>query len=362
MSVRSEVGSGSTWQHEVFRYGDIEETAEFCARARLGLAEARSLRSHPYAQPDDPAGVLLRCDGVTVGSIRLIPGRVRIGSADFGVSWTSTWEFTGERGESVGAGLLLVRALEEAGSVAVCGVSDRSRDLFRFARFDHVVVPRHVLIFKSRAVLERRIGIRSVARALALPLDAAFAAARAAARFRAAGRRDYHLERIDRFDPKLDEVDAESRGPLWFPRDYREINWALDHPWFPPDEYRYQAFYLHRRMSGVIGYALTRVRTIDGSRIASLLRAAIRPDCAPGSLALLVGLASAAFEEHADALEVCTTNRRLRREAAGLGMIARGSVDLMGRLGHGPTRALQELGSKFSEFDADYGEGDLLFF
>lgn len=362
MSAGAAVGDGSSWQHDVFRYGDIEETAEFLARARLGLAEARSLRRHPYARPEDPAGVLLLRNGVTIGSIRLIPGRVRIGSAEFRVSWASTWKFTGEPSQSVGAGLLLVRALEETESVAVCGVSERSRELFRFARFDQVAMPRRVLVLKSRAVLQRRIGIQPIAHVLAWPLDAALAAARGAARLRATGSRDYYLERIERFDQRLDDVDGESRGALWFPRDHREMNWALDHPWFSSDEYRYQAFYLHRRTSGVVGYALARVRTIDGSRIASLLRAAIRPDCAPGSLTLLVGLVSAASKEDADALEVCTTNRLLRREAARSGMITRGAVDLMARLGRGPTRALHELGLKFSDLEADLGEGDLLFF
>lgn len=349
------------WRHEVYRYRDIELTPAFLARARLRPSEARSLRAHPYASAEDAAGVLLVRGERTVGAIRLIPGRVRIGERDHALSWTSSWEFVGAPEDSPGAGLLVVRSLSEAPSIAVCGVSDRSREIFRYARFDEVRLPRRATLLRSRPFLRRRMP-DAIARAAAVVIDRALLAVRRARWrrvLRAAG--ELSLERVERFDERVDRVDALSRGPLWFPRDHRELNWVLERPWSEDPAYRYRAFLL-RRGRDIAGYALARLKPVDGGTLGSFLRVGLAAVDAVTARALVAHVARALEREGADTIELCSTRTWLLRAADDLGMSARGGIEVMTRFGAAAAGDLERHGLRAADMEADLGEGDLMFF
>ena len=345
------------WTHEVYSYADVRDSEPFLSRARLRPEEARSIGSHPHALPTDLAGVLLVRDGATIGSIRLISGLVRIGQNDHPLSWTSTWEFVGRPEDSPGAGLMIARALEEAGSLAACGLAARSREIFRFLRFEEIVLSRWLLVVRSRPLLARRLP-RVLASALSLPVDMALWSRRRLAQGSSAD--GLMLERIARFDERMDAIDVASRGPLWFPRDHRELNWAIDSPWSTDPSYRYQAFYL-RSTAGAVGYALTRMRSIDGANVGSVLRLGALPDHAT-RLALVSLVVDALVAAGSDVVEICSTRAWVTDAARRVGLTHRGGIELMARFAAPAVGAMRDHGIAFTEAEADLGEGDLLFF
>lgn len=343
-----------TWRHEVYRYGDLAETEEFQARARLTIEEVRSLRAHPYARPSDPAGLLLRRGDVTVGAIRLITGRVRIGASEHRIAWTSTWEFTGEREDSPGAALLIARALQEAGSVAACGVATRARQILSRLRFDEVALPRWILVVRTRPFFTRR--------GAALPLlapagDAALRVLRACRRTSRTQGLALHV--VKTFDARVDAVDEAQRGPLWFPRNHLELNWAIRHPWSTDASYLYRAYQLSAG-DQLVAFALARERTIDGVRVGSILRCGART--ADAGRELVAAVSSALIAAGVDMVELCSTRAWVNDAARACGMLRRGRIEIMARLSGEAAVALQAEGNSLADADADLGEGDIMFF
>lgn len=346
----------------VYRYGDLEPTAALCARAGLTPLQAASLRAHPYARPEDAAVLVLLRGEETMGRFGLIPGRMRIGEREFRLSWSSDW-YARDRRNRAGGALLLLQALREAGSLGSCGLSSIARQVLAAARFDIVPLPRRVFVLRSEPFWRQHVAA-PVARALGVPSDVLLRLARTGSRLRTSGwRRSFTLEQVERFGAPVDEVERASRGACWFPRDHRELNWALELPWFaPPARDRYRAFHLRATGSATIaGYALARVHSYGAVVVGSLLRSAVRPEAAGGVEALVALTLEALGDDGVHLVDICTSNRPLLGAAARAGMLAHGHVELACRFAAAPADALRALGAALGDFEADMGEGDMLF-
>jgi hypothetical protein len=348
---------------EVVRFRDLQETDACCRRVGLTAEQVRSLRLHPYARPEDPAGLLLLRGDYRAGRMGLLPGRIRIGGTESRVSWGSMgWEVDGDPRNAAGAGLLLLMAVREVGTFLGGGPSESARPVLERGRFEFLRLPRRALLLRSRAFLRRRLRSAAAAGAGAFVLDGLLRGVELARHAYSAARwsRRFRLEPVAAFDGRLDEIDAAARGGCCFPRDHHEINWAVRQPWLPAGEYRYHPFYLYGR-GGVVGYALARVRGFHGLRLGSLLRAAVRTDAEGAAEALLDLVVGALDDERVDSVDVCTTNRLLLRAARRCGMLPRGGTEIVARFGRDTAATLQGSGATLADFVADLGEGDVIF-
>lgn len=352
---------------ETVSFGELEETGDCCARLGLKTAQVRSLKTHPYAKVSDPAALLLMRGSQRIGRFGFIPGRMKIGEAEYPIFWGSTWE--GERGAA--AGLLLLQAVSAVPNLGACGISEAAMPLYRAARFKIMTMRRRSLLLRSGPFLRRRLG-PAVARALSGACDIGLLTMRQASRlWTRQWSLGFSLEAVEQFDASLDEVERSGRGRCWFPRDHREINWAMAFPWISlPDYYRTHGFYLRRQgTSSVAGYALVRIRSLSlaglpeepPAILASLLRFAVRRDIPNGEEALLDLLISWADKHPIDTFEICTSRPRLERFASLAGMIPRGVIELACHFSPAVESALAESGRALSDFEADMGEGDVLF-
>ncbi len=350
---------------EVVRYRDLSATNGFCQRAGLSLEQVRSLQTHPFARADDAAVVLLLRDGRPVGRYGLIPGRVSIAGTEHALSWGSDWRVDDAQRGSAAAGLLLMRAVREAGTLAACGVSDSARPVYNAARFQRLIMPRQILVIHSAPFWRRRERARVLARSLALPVDVALALSRRLARTRA-GRPAglaLALDQVERFDDRLNEIDRAARGAFWFPRDARELNWVLAHPWAARGgTYRYLAFYVRPPGSPTTaGYVLARIRESSGVLVGSLLRFALQRKAAGEAERLLTLIIDTLTDQGVDLVEICTADRDMQRAAVRLGMLRRGLTEIVCKFGSGTQGALRAANGALTDFDADMGEGDVIF-
>ncbi|MCW2990135.1 MAG: hypothetical protein JWM73_729, partial [Solirubrobacterales bacterium] len=166
------------------------------------------------------------------------------------------------------------------------------------------------------------------------------------------------LAPVERFGPEVQRIDAARPRAGWFPRDHDELNWAMDHPWLA--EARHLAFHLVRD-GEITGYALARVREFEGLRLGSLLRAGVLPGVAGGEDALVAGLVGHLDDERVDIADVCTANARLLAAAGRLGMLERPGIEIACRFDPETRAALERAGTRFEDFEGDYGEGDVIF-
>ena len=265
--------------------------------------------------------------------------------------WASTWELDSSRAAGSVAGLLLLRAMRETASLGACGVSASASPVYGAARFARLRVPRYVLVVRAAPVLERKLGHRRTARVAAWPFDLA-ARLRQQMPLEARG---HEIRCVDRFDARVDEVDATSRGGSWFVRDHRELNLVLEHPW--DQRNRYIAALL---MKGghVAGYALTRMSLIDGVLTGTVIRAAALPTALPALLPLLIRELVA---QGVALVEFPTAHVDLTAAARATGMRERGFVEFACRFSGSAGIALRKATLSLESLVTDGCEGDMLF-
>jgi hypothetical protein len=354
-------------QLDIVRFSDLALTKECCDRMDASIEQVRSLKAHPYARPDDAVAVTLRRDGRQVGRIGLFPGKIQIGEERFPLSWGSGWGFDGDPRNRAAAGLLLIRAFKEAKSLGGFGISEVANPIYRAAKFDLITLPRFILLFRSKAVLTHYVGSEVLARALAIPADAVLALSRRALAL-GFSRRGYTVQRIERFDPEVARINALARGPFYFPRDDRELNWVLENPWHgAAAKYGYQAFYVRNDSGSVVGYALARQRffaVAAGFRdltLGSVLTFAVDPRAEGAGETLFAAVIASLEDSGADAVEVCTLNVNLHVAAKRLGGRRVGELRAGLKLTGDAKRALTARGATLQSFAADMGEGDMIF-
>jgi len=334
---------------ELVLHRDLRDDHAAAKRIGVTLAQLRSIRAHPLARPDDPVALVASRGDTLVGRFGFLPGRLRIGTAEHRISWGSDWRVDERyRGHGVG-GLLLIRAMAAAPDLAGVGPSAEAIPIYRAARFTIVDIPRYVLLVRSREILRARAG------RLGATIGPLVDRGLPYRRLRSGGAA---LTRVERFDAEVDAFETGADLKISFPRDSAELNWALDHPWLPPELAAFRAYTL-ASAGQTIGYALARLRMAGRRSIGSILRAAVAgPEHAP---ALVTEVTLALGRDGADLVELCTTDPWLVAAAERVGLARRAGLHLIARLAGPAGIALASSGHTLEHARAAMGDGDVIF-
>lgn len=331
---------------EEVSYGELRSVTE-PESVSLTRAQLDSLLHHPLAREDDTALVLLRRGGRVVGRMGLLPGLVSIGGECHRVFYGSDWRVDPEERTGGAGAHLLLRAVRRAGGSFVgFGVSETALPIYRAAHFSVAYAPRFARLVRSGPWLRRRSGALG---ALAPLADLALRARRVTSR------RGERPEMAERFDEAIDALEPLRGDPHTF-RGHRELNWAREWPWLPPENGGILAY----RMGTVhapVAYAAARVRALGDARHGTVLRFGALPERAAGFLA---GVLDDLAERGADVVEVTTSAPIARAAALACGLQERAGMHLVLKFGPEPLAALRAIGRAAEDFAADSGEADLL--
>lgn len=198
--------------------------------APIGGTMREFLLEHPQAESEsDPVQIVAATGTQVVGRINLIAGRVLVEGRRVHVLWGSGLEVA-EEYRHTGAGLMLMLRMGSIHpTVCVVGISKLVTPLYEKLRWEIFPMRRHVLLRRSRPVLERFLG--SGAATLARPLAGALLALhggilRARIGARESGLRVEALERLPaEFDARL----AVARAQATCERSSTSLNWLLSH-------------------------------------------------------------------------------------------------------------------------------------
>jgi hypothetical protein len=146
--------------------------------------------------------------------------------------------------------------------LGVCGVSQMALPLYQKLKWRDFAMPRHILLRRSRAIVERYVGRR---RFLIPPLrvlaDAALIVHRSLSGVaRALRTSGLHVEPMNRATAELDESLDRQRSGIATHRSADFINWLLDHSFETDPRNRKGLFYVRGRDGRLAGYFLGKMK------------------------------------------------------------------------------------------------------
>lgn len=274
-------------------------------------------RSHPEAASEDPPVWMAKRKDRVVGRQVAIPLTLRVDGTPVRGFWAvDLMVDPGWRLKGVGP-LLMETLAEERPVVLALGVSEAAHRMYRRAGWlDLGFVPRWVRPLRPARMAEqqfvgRRLGpLTPAADGFVGGLDRALAGLESL--------RGYRLERIPRFDSRVEDVVARvapDYGVLG-ERDLAFLRWRFDEG---PDAGRCVRYYLERRGEWV-GYAVMHRRSAHHGPVLEILDCMVAPDHAGALLRLLAATPEA---RDALALHCMMLNRPLRTQLRLAGFVPR---------------------------------------
>jgi hypothetical protein len=157
-------------------------------------------------------------------------------------------------------GVLLVMKSQELGHAAALGPSQQALPVYLKLKWSDLILQRHILLRRSRAVMEKLLHPAWLGRAIAPAADVALAGQRAWSRlFRAPGMSGLKARRIEAMPEEFDRVFAARTEPVQFHHSARWINWLLANT-FKVDSRNRQALYLVEKEGEAVAYFMVKVR------------------------------------------------------------------------------------------------------
>lgn len=222
-----------------------------------------ALLANPLSQDDgDPVQLIGTRGRLVVGRMDLLVGQFHLRQEVIPTLWTSAY-YVPEDFRTTLIGVMLIRELQRLSpTVSVCGVSQMALPVFKKLKWSHFRLPRHVIVLRSRPVVERWLGTHTGTAALSKMVDVPLRLQRAlwgaSTDRRLAGLR---CERVPRMGPELDEdLRAMADGKVHPHRSAAWINWLLEHRFNDDPSVRKALYYVSERRRRVVGYFILKSR------------------------------------------------------------------------------------------------------
>jgi hypothetical protein len=310
--------------------------------AALTPQKRQALLDNPLSyRDDDPVQIIALRKSRVVGHIEVFAGSVEIeGSEPVPTLWTSNF-YVPEEYRATLAGVMLILKLQALSpTVAACAVSQMALPVFEKMRWTKFILPRYLLLRRSRSVVERFFGENFAAHLMASALDLGLATQRMFMRaVDAPIFRRFRIEPIERMSEDLDPLlRAQAKaGPH---RSSAWINWLLTHS-LGDDEVvgnRRRLFYVYERGGNtLLGYFLLRLKLYEtashrGFRNVMLGTLADWMSFEPAKLDLR-GIISLSVRElsrwNADVIEICTSEPAIGRSLRRRGLLRVGELAIL---------------------------------
>ena len=219
---------------------------------------------NPLSRRDDDPVQLVGLRGKrVVGRLDLLAGEVFVRGQDDPVPmfWTSEL-FVPQPERGTLMGVMLVLKMQQIGSlVGACAISQQALPVFERLKWLDFAMPRHLLIRRSRSVVERFVGAGVAGKAGSLLVDAGLIGYRAVLRAIAAARLSgLRLQRIDAMPPEMDLRLRQLDRPAGVHRSAAWINWLLTHHFAHDERNRSGLFFIRGGGGKTLGYLLLKSR------------------------------------------------------------------------------------------------------
>ncbi len=287
---------------------------------------------------DDPAQVIVTLDGRAVARFDMFLGEVFVAGQPVPMLWGSDL-FVDPGFRNRGLGMTVSKGLQDVHPVAaVCGVSARSRPIFRKLQWTDFHLQRHLVIRRSRPVIEKYLPFKPLVSAASILTDLAMAGQRSLLRSRRSQQsQGLTVERV--------AAAPESLDARFTPHDYRVsphrsvawLNWLLTHTFEDDADQKTDLFLVKEGSGAVIAYFLTKSRfheeasqhEIKNVTIGSLLDWRIFDEDRVDLFDITMYAVDALIAGGVDVVEICMHDDSVSRRLTQFGVPNVGSLNLM---------------------------------
>jgi hypothetical protein len=333
--------------------------------ARMTPEKVAVILSNPMSRnEDEPVQLIGLARDQVAGRVDLLAGDVIMEGETHPVRWASGLAVAPEMRRTL-IGLKLLREMQFSDAVAAAfGPSQMAHPIYKGFKWTDFVMPRYILLRRSRSVIERKLSVRA-ARVAAGPVDA-FLALYTRLALRNVGRA-VDVRTDTNVPPEL-EAAIRCSANTFMPRSVQTLNWRLKSSFHPHPRDRNLLLTIAER-GGVVGYALLKIRFYPlashrGFRNVLLgsLQEWLIFDAQRLHYRTLTALACRELLRHdVDAIEVCASSEREEQILRHMGMRRVGDVHLMWRPAPG-TRLTSPQCQMQSRWLIRHGDGDGYFF
>jgi GNAT superfamily N-acetyltransferase len=306
---------------------------------RMEPVRRQAFLANPLSRDDDdPVQLIVTIGERAVARFDMFLGEVSVAGERVSVMWGSDL-FVDPDFRKRGLGLMVSQGLQDIHPVsAVCGVSARSRPIFWKLGWTDFHMPRHMMVRRSRPIVQRFLSWKPAAAVAAGVADAGLAAHRLAWRTVASRvRRGLRLEPVDALPADLDSRLAPGDDRVTPHRSAAWINWLAGH-FFEEDPSQERRIVLVKDGGGeTVAYFVTKSRFhpeasqygIRDVTIASLQDWRVFDTERLDSFDVALLAMESLGDGGADAVEVCMPDERASRRLAQYGFPGAGALNLM---------------------------------
>ncbi len=222
----------------------------------------RTLLDNPLGTNDDEPVQIVGTRGNRVGGrLDLIAGRLDVDGEPVRCIWASTLYVPPEFRQSLLGVTVLLKMQQLHNLLGVCGVSQMALPLYQKLKWRDFAMPRHIMVRRSRSIVERYVKRRVLVLPVRVLADAALFAHRSLAgvvrALRTAGLR---VEQVHRATAELDEALARPRVGIASHRSAQYVNWLLENSFESDPRNRKALFYVRGREGRLVAYFIAKSR------------------------------------------------------------------------------------------------------
>lgn len=225
-----------------------------------------ALLENPLSDHDDDPVQLVGLQGQRViGKVDLIVGRLHLGPEMVPTLWTSAYYVPAPFRTTLIGVMLLLELQRLSATVSTCGVSHMALPILQRLKWSQLSLHRHVVVLRSRSVLNRWLPATSIAAPASRLVDGAAKAQRMVwSSWWERRLRGLRCQRVERMGPGLDAALATPADDLVVPhRSVAWINWLLEHRFSGDASFRKELFYVRDCDDQVVGYFAVKSRFHD---------------------------------------------------------------------------------------------------
>jgi hypothetical protein len=299
----------------------------------------RALLSNPFNQAGELPVQLLGMKGSRViGRLDLYAGRASVRNTPQLVAWGSGL-YVDPEFRSTKMGIMLLGELAKLGDIAGgCGIAQIALPLYKLLNFTDLRMRRYILLRRSRAVVERYVGVGAAGSAVRIAADISLLAHRGMMRgWMALKDSGLRCQAATTMDESLSEALLAEDKPAFFQRSPAWVNWAISYDTSSQPGSRRGLFLIRDKHDSLLAYFMIRKkfhpvatqREFKNLTLGTLGDFKIFKPDQLGISTLILFACRELGRWDVDAIEVCSAEPVIGRTLRRMGFIPAGELHLM---------------------------------
>ncbi|MGH8503217.1 MAG: hypothetical protein ACREVE_12235 [Gammaproteobacteria bacterium] len=236
--------------------------------APLSPSKRTALLANPLLQGDrEPMQIIGTRGSTIIGRMDLIAGELLVRDRDQPVRmyWGSGLHVPAHARHTMMGIMLIMKAHGVCHTLGAHGPSQVAALIYEKLRWAELSFTRYIMLRRSRAVVEKKLGAGNLGRMVASAVDAGFAVHRSVMRVASWRAAKLRCEPLSSMPPDWDDHFAQRTEPVRVHRSIKWISWVLNHSFVSDPRNRRMLFVVRNARNESLGYFIIKARFYESA-------------------------------------------------------------------------------------------------